>query len=127
GGGGVGATADADGLVIAAAALANPDWIDELACLDADGALRSLAADAKGLKVVAPGLRVATAGSRAVELARARDIAMTLRGLFVRAALEADHGTWMIRAAAAEPDVVRVELRPGAREKPEAVLRAHAA
>jgi hypothetical protein len=32
----------------------------------------------------------------------------------------------MIRAAAAEPDVVRVEIRPGA-TKPDAVLRAHAA
>ena len=29
-----------------------------------------------------------------------------------------DHGTWMIRAAAAEPDVVRVEVRPGARKSP---------
>jgi hypothetical protein len=30
-------------------------------------------------------------------------------------------------SAAAEPDVVRVEIRPGVREAPEAVLRAHAA
>jgi hypothetical protein len=33
----------------------------------------------------------------------------------------------LIRAAAAEPDVFRVELRPGAGAKPEAVLAAHVA
>ena len=42
-----------------------------------------------------------------------RDVAIVLRGLFVRAALESDHGTWMLRASAAEPDIVRVELRGG--------------
>jgi ATP-dependent Clp protease ATP-binding subunit ClpA/ATP-dependent Clp protease ATP-binding subunit ClpC len=107
-----GTTADAQGLAIAATALADPAWIDELACIDAGGTARTLTAGARG---------------KAVEIARARDVAMTLRGLFVRAALEGDHGTWMIRAAAAEPDVVRVEIRPGVREAPEAVLRAHAA
>jgi ATP-dependent Clp protease ATP-binding subunit ClpA/ATP-dependent Clp protease ATP-binding subunit ClpC len=130
----VGANADAGGLTIAATALAEPGWIDELACIDAGGTVRSLTADAEGLAFVrqlALGklARPVPEGARgkAVELARARDIAMTLRGLFVRAALEGDHGTWMIRAAAAEPDVVRVELRPGAREQADAVLRAHAA
>jgi hypothetical protein len=54
-------------------------------------------------------------------------VALVLRGLFVRAALDNEHGTWMIRAAASEPDVIRVELRPGASAKPEAVLRAHLA
>jgi hypothetical protein len=41
-----------------------------------------------------------------------RDVAIVLRGLFVREALRGDHGTWMLRAAAAEPDVVRVDVRP---------------
>jgi hypothetical protein len=45
----------------------------------------------------------------------------------VRAALGNEHGTWMIRAAAAEPDVVRVEIRPGAARPPLDVLRAHLA
>jgi hypothetical protein len=42
-----------------------------------------------------------------------RDVAIVLRGLFVREALATDHGTWMLRASAAEPDIVRVELRGG--------------
>jgi ATP-dependent Clp protease ATP-binding subunit ClpA/ATP-dependent Clp protease ATP-binding subunit ClpC len=54
-----------------------------------------------------------------------RDVAITLRGLFVRQALETDHGTWMLSAAAAEPDVVRVEVRSGAASTPADVLRAH--
>jgi ATP-dependent Clp protease ATP-binding subunit ClpA/ATP-dependent Clp protease ATP-binding subunit ClpC len=130
----VGATADAAGLVLAATTLAAPSWIDELACIDAGGTVRRLTADAESMSLVrsagigrlAPPIPESARG-KGVELARARDLAMTLRGLFVRAALEADHGTWMIRAAAAEPDVVRVELRPGARDAPDAVLRAHAA
>ena len=40
--------------------------------------------------------------------------ASSLRGLFVREAIANDHGTWMLRAAAAEPDIVRVEVRAGA-------------
>ncbi|HUJ62016.1 MAG TPA: AAA family ATPase [Kofleriaceae bacterium] len=55
-----------------------------------------------------------------------RDVAIVLRGLFVREALRTDHGTWMLRAAAAEPDIVRVEIRPGA-SAPQDVLRAHIA
>ncbi|HSK01751.1 MAG TPA: AAA family ATPase [Kofleriaceae bacterium] len=130
----VGTTADAQGLAIAATALADPAWIDELACIDAGGQVRSLTADADGLallrqfalgKLARPVPE--SARGKAVEIARAHDVALTLRGLFVRAALEGDHGTWMIRAAAAEPDVVRVEIRPGAREAPADVLRAHAA
>ncbi len=55
-----------------------------------------------------------------------RDIVLGLRGLFVREALAGDHGTWMVRAATAEPDVIRVEVRPGARP-PGDVLREHLA
>jgi ATP-dependent Clp protease ATP-binding subunit ClpC len=54
-----------------------------------------------------------------------RDVAVTLRGLFVRNAIATDHGTWMLSAAAAEPDIVRVELRPGASRSPSDVLRDH--
>ena len=56
-----------------------------------------------------------------------RDVAVVLRGLFVREALATDHGTWMLRAAAAEPDIIRVEVRPGADKPPDEVLRAHVA
>jgi ATP-dependent Clp protease ATP-binding subunit ClpA/ATP-dependent Clp protease ATP-binding subunit ClpC len=56
-----------------------------------------------------------------------RDVAVTLRGLFVRQALETDHGTWMLSAAAAEPDVVRVEVRSGAARPPAEILREHIA
>jgi hypothetical protein len=54
-----------------------------------------------------------------------RGAVITLRGLFVRAALANDHGTWVIRATAAEPDMVRVELRPGAATPALEVMRAH--
>jgi ATP-dependent Clp protease ATP-binding subunit ClpA/ATP-dependent Clp protease ATP-binding subunit ClpC len=56
-----------------------------------------------------------------------RDIVVVLRGLFVHEALAHEHGTWLLRAAAAEPDVVRVEVRPGAPVGPEEALRAHLA
>jgi ATP-dependent Clp protease ATP-binding subunit ClpA/ATP-dependent Clp protease ATP-binding subunit ClpC len=56
-----------------------------------------------------------------------RDVAIVLRGLFVRDALGGDHGTWMMRAAAAEPDVVRVEIRPGARMSATDTLAQHLA
>ena len=56
-----------------------------------------------------------------------KDVVLELRGLFVRDALANEHGTWLLRAAAAEPDVIRVELRPGATGSPEKVLEAHLA
>ena len=106
----VGTTADAGGLHVVTMALAQPAWLDEGALLHADGTVHPLIPAALG-----------------VGFAAARDVALTLRGLFVRTALENEHGTWMIRAAAAEPDVVRVEIRPGAATKPDAALRTHAA
>jgi ATP-dependent Clp protease ATP-binding subunit ClpC len=56
-----------------------------------------------------------------------RDVVISLRGLFVREALANDHGTWMLRAAAAEPDIVRVEIRGGAHKSPTDVLKDHLA
>jgi ATP-dependent Clp protease ATP-binding subunit ClpA/ATP-dependent Clp protease ATP-binding subunit ClpC len=56
-----------------------------------------------------------------------RDVVIIERGLFVREALCNDHGTWMLRAAAAEPDIVRVEVRGGAHKPPMDVLKAHLA
>ena len=56
-----------------------------------------------------------------------RDVAITLRGLFVGAALAGEHGTWMLRTAAAEPDMIRVEIRPGAAHTSDEVLRTHLA
>ena len=129
----VGATTDAGGLAIATQALAQPGWLEEAAFMDAAGSIHPLGlpGTATARKKIDPRIPAAlTALAHEValtsELDRARDVAITLRGLFVRAALENEHGTWMIRAAAAEPDVVRVELRTGATD-PQAVLRTHAA
>src|SRR6185312_1383901 len=55
-----------------------------------------------------------------------RDVVLVLRGLFVREALASEHGTWMLRASAAEPDIVRVELRSGS-VGAVATLKAHLA
>jgi ATP-dependent Clp protease ATP-binding subunit ClpC len=102
----IGATATANGVAIVARALATPAWLDDGAAVIADGTVSPLLAGDHGT---------------------VRDVALTLRGLFVRAALAGDHGTWMIRATAAEPDVVRVELRPGAPQPARDVLQAHLA
>ncbi len=56
-----------------------------------------------------------------------RHVSVVLRGLFVHDALANEHGTWMLRAAVAEPDIVRVEVRPGAHKTPHDVLRDHLA
>ncbi|HEY4054945.1 MAG TPA: hypothetical protein VGM39_00005, partial [Kofleriaceae bacterium] len=56
-----------------------------------------------------------------------RDLVYVLRGLFIRASLDGDHGTWMVRGTAAEPDVVRVDVRAGAARSPAEVLAAHVA
>ncbi|HEU0031539.1 MAG TPA: AAA family ATPase [Kofleriaceae bacterium] len=107
----IGNTADAGGLAIVTAALAQPAWFDAGAYAERDGKIRPFDP---------------TQRPTAVELGTTRDVAIVLRGLFVREALDDDHGTWMIRAAAAEPDVIRVELRPGAAD-PQQVLAAHLA
>jgi ATP-dependent Clp protease ATP-binding subunit ClpA/ATP-dependent Clp protease ATP-binding subunit ClpC len=104
----VGQSTAAGGVYLAAHTLAQPAWFDEGAfVLDDRGTVHPLAQPSQ----LSP---------------RTRDVALVLRGLFVRTALESDHGTWFVRAAAAEPDIVRVELRPGARPAGE-VLRAHLA
>jgi len=56
-----------------------------------------------------------------------RDVCIVLRGLFVREALASDHGTWMLSAAGAEPDIVRVEVRGGANVPATDVLKNHVA
>jgi len=125
----IGTTSDAGGLRIATDVLAPPSWLDEGAYIDAAGdihPLRELDVKHKlpaGLASLAQ--HVAAKLGRWHELATARDVVLILRGLFVRAALDNEHGTWMIRAAAAEPDIVRVEVRPGAPATPETILRAH--
>ncbi len=124
----VGATVEASGLTVVVNALAQPAWIDEGALLDGAGAIHPLGVTTTRAK---PGARKLPTGLasmvRDVAVDGARDVVLVLRGLFVKAALENDHGTWMIRAAAAEPDVIRVELRPGASVAAHAVLRAHLA
>ncbi|MEJ7604296.1 MAG: hypothetical protein WKG01_40930 [Kofleriaceae bacterium] len=106
----IGTTADAGGLHVVTTALAQPTWLDDGAILHVDGTIHPLVPAAIPLGFAA-----------------ARDLVLTLRGLFVRSALANEHGTWMIRAAAAEPDVVRVEIRPGAATTADATLRAHVA
>jgi hypothetical protein len=108
----IGATASAGGVAIAARALAADAWRDDGAMLTASGQLTDL-----------PGGLPPHPWHCDRQV---RDIALALRGLFVRAALAGEHGTWMIRATAAEPDVVRVELRSGVSAPPREVLRAHA-
>ncbi len=105
----VGPTADAGGIGIVTSALAQPGWLDEGAFMDAAHEIYPLG-DAKA--------------KRAGNLSSARDVVLVLRGLFVHAALENEHGVWMIRAAASEPDIVRVEVRAGAPAKPPVILKA---
>jgi ATP-dependent Clp protease ATP-binding subunit ClpA/ATP-dependent Clp protease ATP-binding subunit ClpC len=108
----IGSTADAHGLGIVTQALAQPAWLDD----------RPWVAAGDKLATVSPGQLDTSALYREV-----RDVAFVLRGLFVRSALANEHGTWMVRAAAAEPDVIRVDVRSGASHKPDHVLRAHLA
>ncbi len=114
----VGATADAGGLAIAATALAQPAWFDDGAIVERDGTVRAFPASEVTHKATA---------HTTPALGRTRDAALVLRGLFVRAALDGEHGTWMIRSAAAEPDVIRVEVRSGASATAIDVLRAQLA
>jgi len=114
----VGSTMSAGGLAIVAKALAGTAWFDDAAWLAAPAIVP---VDAMTLTRAIPGGAFPSGLPPAVT-----DVAIVLRGLFVREALANDHGTWMIRAAAAEPDVVRVEVRPGAHD-PKAVLAAHVA
>jgi len=106
----VGQTADAGGLGIVVHALALPGWLDDHVWIATEGKPIALPAT-YDFERLAP---------------TRRDAAFVLRGLFVRAALEGEHGTWMVRAAAAEPDVVRVEITGGAPLTGEQVLRARA-
>ncbi|MDX2089946.1 MAG: AAA family ATPase [Kofleriaceae bacterium] len=108
----IGTTADAHGLGIVTQTLAQPAWLDDRAWVVAGGKLLT----------VPPTQLDSSTLYREV-----RDVACVLRGLFVRTALANEHGTWMVRAAAAEPDVIRVEVRAGANHKPDEVLRAHLA
>jgi hypothetical protein len=89
-------------------ALAQPAWLD-------DGA-------------VAVGANIRPLGSAISHLSPiSSDVVLVLRGLFVREALAGEHGTWFVRAAAAEPDIVRVEIRPGAARPALDILKAHLA
>jgi hypothetical protein len=89
-------------------ALAQPAWFDEGA--------------------VAVGNSVRPIGSALAQLSPvSSDVVLVLRGLFVREALAGEHGTWFVRAAAAEPDIVRVEIRAGAAQSATDALKAHIA
>ena len=93
----VGTSVEAGGIFAVVHTIAQPAWLDEAAFVDDRSG--KVVAMPKGLAGLTPSLR---------------DVAIVLRGLFVREALATDHGTWMLRASAAEPDIVRVELRGGA-------------
>jgi len=112
----IGDNAEASGVWIVARALGHSAWFDDGACNGPTGQHRMTAAWFARDKV-----------DGAVHMTRTtRDVVLSLRGLFVRAALDAEAGTWMIRSEAAEPDVVRVEVRGGARPAL-TVLREHLA
>jgi ATP-dependent Clp protease ATP-binding subunit ClpA/ATP-dependent Clp protease ATP-binding subunit ClpC len=96
----------------------NPAWADSAATADDTGAINTVTIGKKG---------TSTFADWQAWWRKQRDIAIVTRGLFVREALAHEHGTWLLRAAAAEPDVVRVEVRPGAPREPADVLRAHLA
>ncbi len=119
----VGQTADAGGLGIVAHALGQPAWFDDGASSSATDAPHPFAA----WQLAAPKFTTLMDQHRVPFLSDRRDVVLVLRGLFVRSALSGDHGTWMIRSAAAEPDVVRVEVRAGAPHKAVDVLAAHLA
>jgi ATP-dependent Clp protease ATP-binding subunit ClpC len=92
----IGASLEAGGIFAVVHTLAQPAWLDDAAFVDdRTGAVKPMP---KGLGELTPSVR---------------DVVVVLRGLFVREALASDHGTWMLRASAAEPDIVRVELRGG--------------
>jgi ATP-dependent Clp protease ATP-binding subunit ClpA/ATP-dependent Clp protease ATP-binding subunit ClpC len=103
------ATATGGGVALVARTLAQPGWFDSAATMRG-GDVYALT------EVAMPNLDEST-----------RDVAIVLRGLFVAAALDTEHGTHVVRGATAEPDMVRVELRRGAADAAPAVLRAHVA
>ena len=105
----VGTSVEAGGIFAVVHTLAQPAWLDETAFVDDRSG--QVVAMSKGLHELTPTLR---------------DVVLVLRGLFVREALVSDHGTWMLRASAAEPDIVRVEIRSGA-VGAVATLKAHLA
>lgn len=119
----VGQTASAGGIGIVAHALGQAAWFDDAAACTQSGSPSSF----KAWQLAPPKFTSLADQHRVPFLSEARDVAFVLRGLFVRSALAGDHGTWMIRSAAAEPDVIRVEVRAGAPEKAFDALRAHLA
>jgi ATP-dependent Clp protease ATP-binding subunit ClpA/ATP-dependent Clp protease ATP-binding subunit ClpC len=103
----IGSNNAAAGLYYVTQSLAQSAWFDDGAVTDTKGNVVPL--DAKLTKLFMD----------------TRDVTLVLRGLFVGAALATDHGTWMLRSAAAEPDIVRCEVRPGASRSAADALRAH--
>ncbi|MGE5184279.1 MAG: AAA family ATPase [Acidobacteriota bacterium] len=95
-----------------------PAWTDEAAHADDQGDVGKIALGKKGTGTFDDWLKFWRAR---------KDVVLQLRGLFVRDALANEHGTWLLRAAAAEPDVIRVEIRPGAARPPADVLKDHLA
>jgi len=108
-------------MFVAAQAIAQPTWVDGAASHDRDGIGDVDKGQLEWGKNLGRDL-----GSKA-KLHVARDVALLLRGLFVRTAMEGEHGTWMVRAAAAEPDVIRVEVRSGISGTAKDVLAKHVA
>jgi len=103
----VGQSTASGGTYIAAHVLGQPAWLDDAAFADTKGNVRKL--DNLDVTPIV------------------QDMALVLRGLFVRDALAGEHGTWFLRAAATEPDIVRVEVRAGAPHSAEQTLRTHLA
>ncbi len=93
----IGTSMEAGGIFAVVHSLAQPAWLDEAAFVD--DRTQQVKPMPKGLPDLTPSVR---------------DVVLVLRGLFVREAIATDHGTWMLLASAAEPDIVRVEARGGA-------------
>jgi ATP-dependent Clp protease ATP-binding subunit ClpC len=109
----------ADGLIQVTQVFAHqPAWFESGAHADPNGDIGAL--------VVGTGKKPTTYADWQQFWRGRRDVCVALRGLFVREALATDHGTWMVRSAAAEPDVLRVEVRPGSRPATD-VLKDHLA
>ncbi|MFT3699195.1 MAG: AAA family ATPase [Kofleriaceae bacterium] len=105
----VGNSIEAGGIFAVVHTIAQPAWFDEAAFVD--DRTHAVKPMPRGLSMLTPSTR---------------DVVVTLRGLFVREAIATDHGTWMLRSAAAEPDIVRVDVKPGAHNAV-ATLQAHLA
>jgi ATP-dependent Clp protease ATP-binding subunit ClpC len=100
-------------------AIARPEWIDAVALRTRAGKTYRWTG---GSPVSGEGMKLATAA-----LASDTDVVVfVLRDLLVYPAVAGEHGCHVVQSLTGEPDLVRVEVRPGGADA-EAVLAAHVA